>query len=656
MSGDVTATIATGDDGAVKRRGLLQLGALATAISGTSALGFGASGAQAADLSAVPTQVDPSPIYATVVNAKSPEYGIIGDGVTDDTAAIQAMLADIGPNTAVHFSAGTYKHTNIVITAKSNFSLIGDGAVFVATTRSEPYLRFVNCTDVTVRGITSKGAIATTRQGPTRGISFENCKSYFITGCHIHNTEGVGIYSGNGCHDGRIVGNLVHDTLADGIHATGTCRRIVITGNTVRDTGDDAIAVVSYGSDSNGPCEDITIAGNLSWHSNSRGLVVSGGKNIAVSGNTIRDTKNAGIYIAYENTYPTRAVEDVSIVGNTVLGANTYNTPTNKCAGVQVVGNGGRSTPVSGITISGNTVEGSGWHGILIGNVGVGCYGVIVNDNNVRKSGEHAIMVQAAQDVLICGNMIDTAAEAGIYCNDTRGLLSISSNVIREPNRSSVATSRRGIIAAAPRLIRGVISGNLVFDSTFNTNHPLDLSTAVNISVYGNAVGGNMTNYPGVTGLPFIAPGSSLLCGAFETSGLGSGVGVIGVRNAGAPPTTNPSSGGILFAEFGAARWRTPKGTVSTIAGDVTSVSQNYTALLSDRTILATAGARSITVTLPPAARGLRFEVKKCDSGAGSVVVAASLSQTIDGAVTRTLVRQFATISVVSNGTSWSVI
>lgn len=657
MSDNLNGLSASGDQAAVERRGLLRLGALATAISGASALaGFGASDAQAADVATVPPEVDPSAIYATVVNAKSPEYGIVGDGVTDDTAAIQAMLAGIGPNTAVHFSAGIYKHTNITITGKSNFALVGDGAVFLATTRSEPYLRFVNCADVTVRGITSKGAIATTRQGPTRGISFEGCGRYFITGCHIHNTEGVGIYSGGGCYDGRIVGNLVHDTFADGIHVTGTSNRIVISGNTIRDTGDDAIAVVSYGSDLNGPCEDIAITSNLSWHSRSRGLIVSGGKNIAVSGNTIRDSQNAGIYIAYEPTYPTRAVEGVSIVGNTVLGANTYNEPTIDYAGIHVVGNGGPTTPVSGVTISGNTVEGSKWHGILIGNTGVGCYGIIVSDNNVRKSGKHAVMVQAAQDVLICGNMIDTAAEAGIYCTDTRGLLSISSNVIREPNRSGMATSRRGIFAGTPRLTRGVVSGNLVYDSTSNTNHPLDLSTGVNISVYGNAVGGNMTNFPGNNGLPFVAPGSMLFCGAFETSGLGSGVGVIGVRNAGTPPTSNPSSGGILFAELGAARWRTPNGTVSTVAGDVTSVTRNYTALLSDRTILATAGTLGITVTLPPAAKGLRYEVKKCDSGAGAVTVATSLSQTIDGAKTRALARQYATISIVSNGTSWSLV
>lgn len=657
MSDDLNGMMWSGDHASVKRRGLLRLSGLATAISGTLTLaGFGASGAHAADFATVPSQVDPSAIYATVVNARSPQYGIVGDGVTDDTAAIQAMLAGIGSNTAVHFSAGIYKHTNLVIGGKKNFALVGDGAVFLATTRSEPYLRFVNCADVTVRGITSKGAFATTRQGPTRGISFEGCERYLITGCHIHDTEGVGIYSGSGCHDGRIVGNLVHDTFADGIHVTGTSNRIAISGNTVRDTGDDAIAVVSYGSDSNGPCEDIAITSNLSWHSKSRGIIVSGGKNIVISGNAIRDTKNAGIYVAYESTYPTRAVEGVSIVGNTVLGANTYNVPTINYAGVQVVGNGGPTTPVGGITISGNTVEGSKWHGILIGNVGVGCYDIIVSDNGVRRSGGHAVMVQAAQDVLISGNMIDTSAEAGIYCNDTRGLLSISGNVIREPNRSSVATSRRGIFAGTSRLTRGVVSGNLVYDSTSNTNHPLDLSSCVNIGVYGNAVGGNITNFPSNNGLPFIAPGSMLLCGAFETSGLGSGVGVIGIRNAGVPPTINPSSGGILFSEFGAARWRTPNGTVSTVAGDVTSVAQNYRALLSDRTILATGGARGITVTLPPAAKGLRFEIKKCDSGTGAVVVATSLSQTIDGSVTRILAKQYATLSLVGNGTSWSLI
>lgn len=51
------------------------------------------------------------------------------------------------------------------------------------------------------------------------------------------------------------------------------------------------------------------------------------------------------------------------------------------------------------------------------------------------------------------------------------------------------------------------------------------------------------------------------------TGQMGGGAGgVVGVGNAPTPPTTNPTSGGVLYAEGGALKWRGSNGTVTTIA------------------------------------------------------------------------------------------
>ena len=47
---------------------------------------------------------------------------------------------------------------------------------------------------------------------------------------------------------------------------------------------------------------------------------------------------------------------------------------------------------------------------------------------------------------------------------------------------------------------------------------------------------------------------------------LGSGAGVIGIENATVAPTTNPTSGGVLYVEGGALKYRGSSGTVTTIA------------------------------------------------------------------------------------------
>jgi hypothetical protein len=137
--------------------------------------------------------------------------------------------------------------------------------------------------------------------------------------------------------------------------------------------------------------------------------------------------------------------------------------------------------------------------------------------------------------------------------------------------------------------------------------------------------------------------------------GLGGGVGGIGILNRTTAPATNPAGGGFLYAESGALRYKTSVGTVRTVAGDVVSKSANYTATNADSKILATGGTSGITITLPAATLGAEYVIKKVDAGAGAVTVATTSSQTIDGATTKALTTQWASVRVVSDGTAWFV-
>src|SRR5436190_2423103 len=47
-------------------------------------------------------------------NVKSPPYGAKGDGVADDTAAIQNALRDCPSNLVVYLPAGTYRVTGMI--------------------------------------------------------------------------------------------------------------------------------------------------------------------------------------------------------------------------------------------------------------------------------------------------------------------------------------------------------------------------------------------------------------------------------------------------------------------------------------------------------------------------------------------------------------
>ena len=86
-----------------------------------------------------------------------------------------------------------------------------------------------------------------------------------------------------------------------------------------------------------------------------------------------------------------------------------------------------------------------------------------------------------------------------------------------------------------------------------------------------------------------------------------------------------------------------------------------YRAITAARTLDATdhvvnCTSGTFTVTLPTAASvaGRTYRIK--NSGTGSITVGTTLSQTIDGATTKSLATQYSSLTVVSNGANWIVV
>jgi hypothetical protein len=84
----------------------------------------------------------------------------------------------------------------------------------------------------------------------------------------------------------------------------------------------------------------------------------------------------------------------------------------------------------------------------------------------------------------------------------------------------------------------------------------------------------------------------------------------------------------------------------------------NYSVLVSDYYLRGDATSGAITLTLPTAVgfSGQTHIIKKIDSSANAVIIATTSSQTIDGATTLSLLTQYNSVTLVSNGTNWDVI
>lgn len=83
------------------------------------------------------------------------------------------------------------------------------------------------------------------------------------------------------------------------------------------------------------------------------------------------------------------------------------------------------------------------------------------------------------------------------------------------------------------------------------------------------------------------------------------------------------------------------------------NVSGSTTILINDSTLNCT---ETITTTLPTAigVKGKKYRIK--NSGIGIITIDTTISQTIDGALTATLVTQYESITVQSNGSNWIII
>lgn len=82
----------------------------------------------------------------------------------------------------------------------------------------------------------------------------------------------------------------------------------------------------------------------------------------------------------------------------------------------------------------------------------------------------------------------------------------------------------------------------------------------------------------------------------------------------------------------------------------LSQVSNTYTITASDEIVECTANTFSVTLPTAVGISGRVYQIK--NSGSGVITVNTTSSQTIDGALTKTL-NQYDKLATVSNGTNW---
>jgi len=378
------------------------------------------------------------------------DYGAKGDGVADDSTAINAAITAanaLASGGTVIFPSGTYLLAATHIVLKSNEVLwlygavlkLKDGAsvnmirIDASATKCGVYGGEINGNKVNCPAggdgintfLTGTGQINVT----IRDVYIHDCKmngislngiseaipSKYITvsGCVLQSNDLAGL-NGGFLEEVVFTNNEAINNVVNGINGSSPIKYAAISNNTISGLGSGANIYLVSGLNRN-----IVVSGNVSRGGNSNGITV-GGQDIVVSNNMIYDPGTSGINCA---AAAAAVSNNVTISSNVIESAGSSGIVLDKTNEFTVVGNTITNGAVHGMllsatnsngTVSGNTIKSNTIYGIAL----VTSNRVAITGNDVITNTSHGIHLDSSQDCSVVGNV----------CNGNGGQPFVSAN------------------------------------------------------------------------------------------------------------------------------------------------------------------------------------------------------------------------------------
>jgi hypothetical protein len=314
------------------------------------------------------SSTDPdAPVYDPANAVRVEDFGAVGDGRTDDTAAVQKAFDSVEPGGAVLLEQGRTYAVDDVLTLAVRGAVLTGGGTLLATDEERSSLT-ISADDVVVQDVT-----LTIEPTSRRFDAFEQQRlrldehsGVVVRDVTVEGSAAAGIYV-YGTRDFVLHGVQVSDTRADGVHITAGASDGEVLQPVVRDVGDDGVAVVSYAQDGD-PCARIRVESPVVEGTDARGISVVGGTDVTYTDIEVSGTAAAGVYVAAEGSYDTASVDGVRVEGGSVTDANTDEGIDH---GAVLVYSGASDRSVQDVTISGLEVSdtrpgASRWLGVVV--------------------------------------------------------------------------------------------------------------------------------------------------------------------------------------------------------------------------------------------------------------------------------------------------